>query len=264
MGAYHSADARPTASPVAKRSEVDRSMPGYDPKRLVAASYDRIADAYLRRIAVTRASERERYTRRLFARVAPGSRVLDLGCGAGVPTTRRLAKRYLVTGVDVSPEQIRRAKGNVPGATFLTSDMTACSFGAGTFAAVVAFYSIIHVPRNDQKALLGAIWSWLAPGGYFVGTLGARDTPGDLEPDWLGAPMYWSAFGPDANRQMVVDVGFSPVSLRLETADEEDVPVTFLWVVARKGDRPKTAGAPSARPAGQDTAPLAGGRPPAR
>lgn len=214
-----------------------RSVP-YDPKRLVASSYDRIADAYLRRIAGTRSRERERYTRLLFARVARGARVLDLGCGAGVPTTRRLARRYRVTGVDASPEQIRRARLSVPGATFLTSDMTTCRFAPGAFDAVVAFYSIIHVPRDEHKALLGAIWSWLSPGGYFLATLGARDMPSDTEPDWLGAPMYWSSFGPGDNRRMVVDAGFSPVSVRLETADEEGVPVTFLWVVARKGEHP--------------------------
>ena len=220
------------------------SMPAHDPKRLVAAGYDRVADAYVQRLATTRTREREKYTRRLFERVLRGARVLDLGCGAGVPTTRRLAQRYTVTGVDISPEQIRRAKLNVPGATFLTSDMTACRFRAEAFDAVVAFYSIIHVPRDEQKTLLGAIWSWLTPGGYFLGTLGAHDTPADLEADWLGVPMYWSSFEPDANRQMVADAGFSTVAARLETASEEGAPVKFLWVVARKGDHPRGASEP--------------------
>ena len=41
-------------------------------------------------------------------------RVLDLGCGAGVPIARRLAERYKVTGVDISERQIMLVRRNVP------------------------------------------------------------------------------------------------------------------------------------------------------
>lgn len=219
--------------------------PPLDPKDLVAAGYDRIADAYLRDSDVQRTEERDKYTRLLFEHVAPGARVLDLGCGAGVPTTRRLAERYTVTGADISTEQIRRARKNVPGATFVSGDMTALAFTAGAFDAVVAFYSIIHVPRDEQAVLLRAIRSWLVPGGYLLATLGAHDAPGETEPDWLGAPMYWSSFDADANLRMVAGAGLSIRGARLETAEEGGQPVTFLWLLARSSDRAGDAAAPA-------------------
>ena len=52
---------------------------------------------------------RDRFLDLLMARLAPGGRVLDLGCGAGLPSTLRLSERFDVTGVDVSAEQLRRA-----------------------------------------------------------------------------------------------------------------------------------------------------------
>lgn len=201
---------------------------------MVADGYDRITDAYTRDAETTRAGERETYTRLLSDLVPVGARVLDLGCGAGVPTTRRLAERYVVTGVDIAAEQIRRARQNVPQAQFLQSDMSTLGFQPGSFDAVVAFYSILHVPRDEQLGLFGNIHRWLAPGGYFVGALGAHDAPAEIEPNWLGAPMYWSSFDADANRRMVAVAGLSVVSANLETANEDGQPVTFLWVLARK------------------------------
>jgi cyclopropane fatty-acyl-phospholipid synthase-like methyltransferase len=40
--------------------------------------------------------------------------VLELGCGAGVPDTQRLASHFRVTGIDISAEQVRRARTAVP------------------------------------------------------------------------------------------------------------------------------------------------------
>ena len=43
-----------------------------------------------------------------------GETILDLGCGAGVPVTKQLAKRFAVTGVDISEAQLRIARDRVP------------------------------------------------------------------------------------------------------------------------------------------------------
>ncbi len=205
-----------------------------DPKRIVAAGYDRIGDAYARDSLRTRVEERERYTRLLFDHLPPGARVLDLGCGSGVPTTRCLAERFAVTGVEISPEQVRRARANVPHVPFVQADMTALQLPPASLDAVAAFYSIIHVPREELPRLFRSIHGWLVPGGVFVGALGAHDEQEEIAADWLGAPMYWSFFDADSNLRMLQAAGLSVLSSRLETADEDGTPVTFLWVLARK------------------------------
>ena len=50
--------------------------------------------------------------------------------------------------------------------------MTEASFRDASFDAVVAFYSIIHVPRDEQPGLLRRVAGWLRPGGRFVGNFG--------------------------------------------------------------------------------------------
>jgi len=88
------------------------------PRRLVATGYDRIADAYLDRFE--HSSVRKKWLRRLIESLPSSGRVLDLGCGAGVPVARELAALgHCVVGVDGSEEQIARARSKVPKATFI-------------------------------------------------------------------------------------------------------------------------------------------------
>jgi SAM-dependent methyltransferase len=125
--------------------------------------------------------------------VTPGSKVLDLGCGNGDPAARILSESYSVTGVDISEVQIRRARKLIPGARFLRGDMTSVSFQPSSFQAVVALYSIIHVPLRKQRPLIRRIFRWLIPRGWFLTIVGKEAWTG-RETSWLGVrtPMYWS------------------------------------------------------------------------
>ena len=163
--------------------------------------------------------------------------MLDLGCGAGVPVTRWLVGRgFAVTGVDVSERQLELARRLVPGATFVRADMSELGFGPGTFGAVVAFHSIIHVPRAEHPALLAAIYGWLEPGGSFLATMTVTDFEGE-ESDWegWGAAMRWSHFGERANVEMLRRSGFEIVYAEPRTGKGTGVTEeTWLWVLAHK------------------------------
>jgi GrpB-like predicted nucleotidyltransferase (UPF0157 family) len=205
-----------------------------DPKQTVARGYDRIAERYAAWTGETWEGGRARFGGLLFERLPPGAAVLDLGCGTGVPVARELATRFAVTGVDLSGRSIEIARRNVPAAAFLHADMSALDFPAERFDAVVAFYSIIHLPREEHSALLGAIASWLRPGGLFVAALGAGESDNWHEDDWLGGPMYWSHYGSATNRRLIEAAGLRVLLSEEATEDEEGVPATFLWVVAEK------------------------------
>jgi len=127
--------------------------------------------------------------------VPRGSAVLDLGCGTGVPATRILAQRYRVTGVDISDLQVRRARRLVPRARFVRADLTEVDFPSGRFAAVVSLYALIHVPREEHRAMLRKISRWLVPGGWLLAILGHDRYEGE-ERGWLGsdARMLWSHY----------------------------------------------------------------------
>ena len=205
-------------------------------KRIVEQGYDRIAERYAMWAAQVWSDERARYMGLIVSSLPDRAEVLELGCASGGPTTQALAARFRLTAVDLSARNVELARANVPSASFLHADMTKLEIEPASFDAVVAFFSIIHVPREEQAGLLTQIARWLRPGGLFVATMGASATENGYEEDWLGAPMYWSHFDAETNRGLVEAAGLVVTSATLETADEDGAPVTFLWVVARKPD----------------------------
>ena len=205
-----------------------------DPRQIVADGYDLIAERYFEWSAARPSSTRLAWLQRALDLIPAGAGVLDLGCGAGVPMTRALAVGRHVTGVDLSARQIELARGNLPDATFVQADMTTLDLPGESLDAVTAFYSLTHVPRADQPALLDRIFGWLRPGGVFLASMGAQDSPDEVEADWLGVPMFFSHHGARRNRALVREAGFDIEEARVVEEPEDRHAALFLWVVARK------------------------------
>jgi cyclopropane fatty-acyl-phospholipid synthase-like methyltransferase len=207
-----------------------------DPRtRLVADGYDAIADHFLEWSTRVEGDGRAHWRDELTHRLPEGARVLELGCGAGVADTRELAKRFSVTGVDISPQQVSRARVNVPAADFMCCDFTRLELPAESFEAVVAFYSFNHVPRELLAGLLARIHAWLVPDGLFLSAFGTGDER-SWTGEWLGISMFFSSFPPDTNRRLLREAGFKLELDELMTLiePEPDGESRWHWVLARK------------------------------
>jgi ubiquinone/menaquinone biosynthesis C-methylase UbiE len=173
--------------------------PSVDRLELVRRGWDRAAPFYRPTGPASRdafdhgRAEYARWLDILRWELEPGAPVLDLGCGNGVPATQWLLARFKVTGVDLSRVQVDRARKRLPTARFVQASMTEVDFPPRSFAAVIALYSIIHVPLRMQPRLLTRVYRWLRPGGLFLAVLGETAYTG-VERNWLGsgATMYWS------------------------------------------------------------------------
>lgn len=176
----------------------------------------------------------ERFLDELAARLPDGARVLDLGCGNGAKLAR-LADRFDLVGVDISEEQLLLARSRLPAATLVHGDFSALDFEAGSFDAVTALYSLVHVPREEHRALFETIERRLAPGGLFLASLGHVGGP-DRTYEWLGVEMFFSAFDAETNRRLVRDAGFELLldELVFMREPEPEGEVAFLWVLGRK------------------------------
>ena len=204
-------------------------------KQAVEEGYDRVAEQYLAtkdaNDPITLA-ELEILTRGLPS----GAAVLDLGCGAGLPATRWLARRFAVTGVEVSTRQLELASRHVPAAEFVKADMTSLDFEQASFHAVVAFHPIIHVPRAEHAGLFEEIQRWLRSGGAFLATLALGAWEGEEE-DWegWGAPMRWSHYDGDTSLALLREAGFATLRAEARTTRGARGDETWLWVLAQKG-----------------------------
>lgn len=126
----------------------------------------------------------------LSGRLPVGARVVDLGCGAGVPAAADLARRgFDVTGVDISEVQVERARRLVPDAEFVCADLATWDAEPASLDAVVSFYALIHVPLEDQVALFPRIRRWLRDDGLLLAIVGADRWTGVEQ--HFGTEMFW-------------------------------------------------------------------------
>jgi SAM-dependent methyltransferase len=204
-----------------------------DPRtQIVADGYDAIGETFAEWRTRIVGDPRREWEDELVSRLEPGARLLELGCGAGTPETRRLARQFAVTGVDVSPRQVDRARAALPEAEFVCADFTELELPAGSFDAVASFYVFNHVPRELLAPLLERIHGWLVPGGWLLCALGASDNPGWIG-EWLGAETFFAGFEPEVNSQLVREAGFAIERDEVVTFEEPEGPASFHWVLAQ-------------------------------
>jgi ubiquinone/menaquinone biosynthesis C-methylase UbiE len=150
----------------------------------------------------------------LVERLPPGARVLDVGCGTGTPTARRLASAgHAVTGIDISEEMLRLARRDVPDAEFRLLDIMDLDRSLGDFAAVVAFFSLMLLPRHEIPVALGNIRRVLEPQGHFLLSMVEADLD-DTPIHFLGSPVRVTGYIRDELCTVVTEAGFEVTEMR--------------------------------------------------
>lgn len=137
----------------------------------IAATYDVAAATYADQFAAEldgKPFDRDLLDR-FAAALAGRGPVWDIGCGAAGHVARYLADRGVaVVGADVSPGVVAVARRRQPDLDFQVADMRALPVGDGSLAGIVAFYSVIHLPRAQIPVALAEFGRALAPGGSLL------------------------------------------------------------------------------------------------
>ena len=103
-----------------------------DPREVVRRGYDALSVRYDEEYGGE--TKYRAWLGELRERIPAGGKVLDLGCGSGIPVARDLSEAgYRVTGIDISEVQIRRARELVPRAEFVRADITTAELDLGSF-----------------------------------------------------------------------------------------------------------------------------------
>lgn len=171
----------------------------------------------------------KKYLDDLIDRLEMNSKILDVGCGAGIPIDQYLVeKEFRVTGIDISSEQIRLARDNVLQAEFQVNDMAEIVFPDNSFDSVISFYAIFHVKREEHQQLFEKFFSIIKAGGYLLVTMGSEEWEG-VE-DFYGSEMFWSHFGVDKNLEIIENSGFKIVNHEIDFSGNEE----HLVVLAQK------------------------------
>ncbi|KAF8589268.1 S-adenosyl-L-methionine-dependent methyltransferase [Ramaria rubella] len=166
----------------------------------------------------------------------PPVRILDFGCGCGVPLSRDLANAgYSVIGVDISPVQVNRAGVLVPDGTFIEADIMSPSlheqFTTKKFSAIIGLYVLIHIPRDEQPILIHRLVDWMTDDGLCALITGVVSWTGEVN-GWLGSDestkMWWEQLDADDYRKWFHQAGLEVIFDEYIPEEESDGHQLFL------------------------------------
>jgi ubiquinone/menaquinone biosynthesis C-methylase UbiE len=219
-------------------------------KAKLKESYDIIAPSYNQwATKTTSASLRSENLHKLISLLPSDNdlHVLEVGCGAGniveelISSTSNDSRKLIVSANDLSSTQIAAAKEKLGASThngldrvnFMEGDMMSLSFADQDLDAVIAYYSLIHLPRDEQTMFISRVFSWLKPGGYLLANFAAEEMAASVLPNWLHEKgwMYWSGWGAEKTVEVLKASNFSIVESKVV---EDVVDASFLWVFAQK------------------------------
>ena len=158
------------------------------------------------------------------------AKILDVGCGNGIPVVRYLIRKgYSITGVDISEQMLELARKNVPEAEYHRYDMNDLDFEDSSFHGITALYSIFHVPKEKHFKIFQNFYRMLKPGGVVFFCVGHEE--GDDLSEFLGGiEMFWSNNQPEKTIELVKEAGFNVLFEEvLDRGDELQ-----FWVFAQK------------------------------
>ncbi|OAN11592.1 methyltransferase [Photobacterium jeanii] len=138
------------------------------------AEYDLIAEQWLA-ARVELPEKDQQLLDRFIQLLPPNPRVLDLGCGSGVPIAKSLVNQgCAITGVDRSKCLLEHAQHLMPEQTWVHSELEDyCP--ADSFDGIMFWDSIFHIPRTEHTSLLKMAFSALKPKGVLMLSSGGSD-----------------------------------------------------------------------------------------
>ncbi len=146
----------------------------------------------------------------LASSIPPGARVLDIGCGNGMPITRALLSAgHRVIGLDSSSEMLARFWRNCPDTPAVRGVVQSCPFADGTFDAAIAWGVMFHLNQDDQINAIVSVSRVLKTGAPFLFTSGDVDGVTPLEGTMNGVVFRYFSFSIDTYRRVLGEHGFT-------------------------------------------------------
>lgn len=152
--------------------------------------------------------ERPAFDRYIPDLYRPGTRVLDIGCGTGIVARHLVSRGILpqnIIGIDISDNQLKQARIQTPGVTFVKSAADEFDLPAGSIDLVTTNTVLHHLDNETFARMLEKIYKVLVPGGsYFFVEVNADHSEEGRNPKntnkWTTVKTPWGTEIPFFNR----------------------------------------------------------------
>lgn len=213
-------------------------MADYPEPAEIRAVYDTVADDYAGKFFDE--LDRKQFDRdqldEFAAQVAGRGPVVDIGCGPG-HIARYLGERGVdAFGLDLSPGSLKVGASRTPGLAFVAGDMIALPLRDESCAGVVAFYSVIHLPRPVVPSAFAEFRRVMAPDGLLL--VACHGGEGEVRNErWFDRPVQMVAtlFQPDELAGYARNAGFTVEAAATRPPYEFEYPSERVYLSARAG-----------------------------
>jgi len=172
----------------------------------------------------------------LFHSVLPQTgtvRLLDLGAGPGHQGKFFSDLGLRVTCADLSPQMVASCREK--GLEAFVNDFYSLEFADGTFDAVWAMNSLLHVPKADLSIVLNNVKRVLKPNGtFYMGLYGGYDQEGIWQEDTYEPKRFFAFYTNDSIREKV---GESFDIVRFEVVPIEGAGPDYQSIICRPNSR---------------------------
>lgn len=155
------------------------------------------------------------------AQVAAGTKLVDVGCGAGLALRMAQERGADISGIDAAPQLVDIARSRCPEADIQVGELEDLPFVENSFDVVTGFNSFqyaanrIHALQEAQRVmkpggrLVAAVWGQPenCQMGPYLAALGSL-----MPPPPPGAPGPWALSPPGALEELVEQAGLRPLS----------------------------------------------------
>jgi SAM-dependent methyltransferase len=190
------------------------------------AFYETHAERYA---AVTLDADVGSLAEQLLTRLPRRARVLDLGCGAGRDTRRLLNEGYRAIGLDYAPTLLQIAAQASAG-KLVDADLRCLPFKCGSFDAVWAVASLLHIPKRDIAGVLAGVAQIVERDGLLFTSM-KRGVGEELD----GEGRFFAFYSENEWLQYLQHAGWQPIHVSADTERRSDNNVEWLLTVSMRG-----------------------------
>jgi 2-polyprenyl-3-methyl-5-hydroxy-6-metoxy-1,4-benzoquinol methylase len=196
----------------------------------IVGLYERHAHQWARDRGTNLIAERE-WLDRFIGVLTPGTSILDIGCGSGVPISGYLIETgFEVVGVDSSPTLISLCRNRFPHNEWIVADMRTLSLNR-KFDAILAWDSFFHLSFEDQRAMFPIFKKHSAPAVTLMFTSGPAH--GEAIGSYRGEALYHASLSRAEYRELLATNGFKVIEFQ---PDDPHCGNHTVWLAKETGE----------------------------
>lgn len=157
---------------------------------------------------------------RLLSTLPSQARLVDLGCGSGVPIAGYfLSKGCSLVGVDYSPTMISLARQRYPEADWLVQDINQLALN-GQYDGIYSWDGFFHLSIDEQRKIIPKLSMLIKTGGSIMLTVGRGE--GEVTGTVGGETVYHASLAPEEYQRLFYACGFGQVIYAAAEPDSLD------------------------------------------